>query len=82
MNNSARSSIAQGVDLAAYRALADSICNDGMQALLLVLTKRDLPGGLGDSRALRAAFHTIVTNNIATHAGMIIADAMMKGSTP
>lgn len=65
---SGRDIIAQAIDTKKLTALADSVANDGMQALLKVLKDRDIPGGLGDSRALRRSFRDQVHANIMTHA--------------
>jgi hypothetical protein len=51
------------------KALADRVAsqtNDEVQAILRSRRKSGVPGGLGDSRAIRAAIHENVTQLLTT----------------
>ena len=71
-NPPGREIIAAAINTSLLAGLADSVANDGMQALLKVLKERDIPGGLGDSRPIRDAFRAVVLQNIMAHATTLI----------
>jgi hypothetical protein len=65
--NSARAVIADAINVKALTDLADSIANDGMQALLRVMNKRELPGVFRDDE-IRAKYRKMILDNIMAHA--------------
>lgn len=72
---SGRDIIASAIDTQKLASLADTVANDGMQALLRVMKESDVPGGLGDSRAMRKMFRDQVLTNIMAHAVSLLQGA-------
>ena len=65
--------VAAAVDTTALADLVASQTNDDMQALLLSRRSSGVPGGLGDSRAIRAAVRANIVEQMTTHVAALVA---------
>jgi len=65
--------IAAAVDMKRLTELVAVQTNDDMQAVLASRRQRGVPGGLGDSRSIRAAIQANVVQQITTYVAQLVA---------
>jgi hypothetical protein len=70
--------IAAAVDTKALAAVVDSHTNSEVQDILASRMRRGIPGGLGDSRALRARVHADLTEQMTAYVASLVAEAFTK----